>query len=205
MPTLTQYPAPMHRDPAESARDRLRLLAAEFSLGMLPSWDVPPIADRTLSAGVYSDAVFELASTVYPTSGDVGPLIDKALGELGIAAPARTEAIWLAARAYVQAILEPAPGADLHAGLGRLMELSQLVGTELPGISAADIGLPNANYAGSNIDAAALYGLADAYHYVAQDFDAEQATHVAREASRRAEIDERVIREAKRWLQRHPE
>lgn len=195
----------MGRDPVESGKARLRLLAADYALGMVSSWDVPSVADGVLQSGVYADALFELASVVHPTRSDIEPLLGRTLRELGVAAPSRTEAIWLAARSRVETIIAAGQGERLRNALMQLAKLSLTAGSDLPGQPCTDIGLPGATYAGSNIDAAALIGLDHAYDEVGDGFDASDAASVAREESRCAALDERTVHEANQWLVRHPE
>ena len=60
----------------------LRSWAARFALSTAQSWELPPVADRALSGGVFSPSLAELSMLQDPTWSDVDPLFRQALKEL---------------------------------------------------------------------------------------------------------------------------
>src|SRR5688572_12773850 len=86
-------------------RVTIRLHAAAYALRVLNSWDIPPMADRVLSAGLYSDALAQLASTTSPVMSEVGPLFERSLAELGLATPSMADAAWMLARRCMELLV----------------------------------------------------------------------------------------------------
>ncbi len=71
----------------------LNLAAAKYVLGLIPSWELPPIADAALNRGQYSDSLGELAYLRDPVMSDAGPLFEASLVELNIPLPPKDTAI----------------------------------------------------------------------------------------------------------------
>lgn len=103
----------MRRD----ARDELVLTAARYVFGEERAASLREAADRALKAGVYSDSLAQLATEFHAKSplSDAGPVFERALAELGLPLPSRTDAVWIALRHAVGRIArgEVAPLAGL--------------------------------------------------------------------------------------------
>jgi hypothetical protein len=70
----------------------LKLAAARHVLGALGAEELPLIADEAITRGVCSPALAELWLTREPTLRDSGPLLEKALREVGVPLPTKSEA-----------------------------------------------------------------------------------------------------------------
>jgi hypothetical protein len=104
--------------------DDLRLAAAWWVLGGLPSWELPPIADALLDRGVYSRATAELASTRYPSMSEAGPLFERLLQENEIGLPSIDDAVWTLLRHHISQIALRA--VPCRAGLQRVVDVYYL-------------------------------------------------------------------------------
>ena len=79
----------------------LRLAAARYVLGDLPSEELARIADALLTEGVYSQAIGELATTRHLVMADAGPLFEQTLRDLNVDTPSREEAVWVLLRYHI--------------------------------------------------------------------------------------------------------
>jgi len=164
----------------------LRIAAAQYVVGNLQSWDLPPIADKVLAAGHYSAALGELATSRDPTMADVGPLFEQALADFNIPRPSRDEAVGILLRYYVQRIASGAVTA--RQGLKPLMELYDL----------ADLHKQSREFAG---DAYGLQHLVGAY-WAYDDLDgrSNEVSYWGRYGAEAVEaLNEDVVRWATEW------
>jgi hypothetical protein len=168
----------------------LRSWAARFALSIAESWELPPVADRALSGGVFSPSLAELSMLQGPTMSDIEPLFRQALKELGLPLPSLAEAAWILTRECMERVVaEPGSPFELLDFLKRVYW-------------AADDVLPNGKYAGDGLDIAALYGLY--WSYTEPNENYYKGRVITDESERRAIIDELVRCEARGWLDRHP-
>jgi hypothetical protein len=98
----------------------LRLGAARYVLHVLPSDEIPGLADDALNAGVYTEALGRLYDMRFPSMWDAGPLFESALNELGIGVPNQDEAVLILLRHYIRSIIEGVLAPS--EGLGRIMK-----------------------------------------------------------------------------------
>ena len=94
----------------------LDIAAAKYALGVIQSWELPPVADAALNRGQYSDSLAELASLHDPVMSDAGPLFEAAIAELNMNLPAQDAAIRTIITHYIQLISNgcAAPYDGLH-------------------------------------------------------------------------------------------
>lgn len=177
---------------AKNASDELRLAAAMHFLGLIGSWDVPPVADRALHRGLYTDAVAALAYLANPTRWDVATLAETALVELGDAMPGEGDAAWYVANHVIRRIAESddPPFIDLQV----LQRLSYAVRGILPDVS----------YVGDNLDANELVGLYWKYTCPTENRHREENRYFEGEWERLGILDGMSRKAARDWLRRHP-
>ncbi|OAI38710.1 hypothetical protein AYO40_01770 [Planctomycetaceae bacterium SCGC AG-212-D15] len=84
----------------------LTIAAAKYALGILPSSEIPRIADDALNRGVYTDAFARLYDVRNPIMSDVGPVFELALKELAVDVPTQEYAFYVLLRPYIRAIIE---------------------------------------------------------------------------------------------------
>ena len=93
----------------------MQLAVAKWVLGLLSSEELPKIATYALDTGMDTPALRQLAGELRPVMADVGPIFNKALGELGSTLPSKPEAGLMVAREHAAEILEgtisPSEGA----------------------------------------------------------------------------------------------
>jgi len=77
-----------------------------WALGRLPSEQLPQVATDWLAEGFDSPSLRQLAGVGSPVMSEVGPLFEKVLAELEIAAPKKEAALMFLARHYAQQIIE---------------------------------------------------------------------------------------------------
>jgi hypothetical protein len=176
--------------PADSNLE-LQHTAAKFVLGLIQSWEIPPVADRALSNGEYSPALAELASIVTPIMSDVEPLFIKALAELGLRIPARVDAAWSIVRYCMRLIASNAE--SLRAALELIQETSY---------SMHDV-MPDNQYVGDNFDLGSLIGIY--WSYTAPNENFYEGRLITDESERQTILDSLARNEARAWLDRHPE
>jgi hypothetical protein len=82
------------------------LTLALWTLGRLPSEDLPAIATDWLAEGLDSRSLRELAGVASPVMSDAGPLFERAFCELSIVPPKKETALWFLARHHAQRIVE---------------------------------------------------------------------------------------------------
>src|SRR5438552_10283990 len=85
---------------------RLDIAVARWVLGLLSGKELPWVACAALEAGLDSPALRRLAGELRPTMGEAEPLFEKALGELHIDVPTKSEAGLIVAKAYAVRIVE---------------------------------------------------------------------------------------------------
>jgi hypothetical protein len=83
----------------------LATAAALHALKRLTPEQVLAVAHAALEAGVWADALGELAAWDSPYSADVYPIFDRALAQLGIPFPSPREALTTVARDYARRII----------------------------------------------------------------------------------------------------
>jgi hypothetical protein len=167
-----------------------QLVVARFVLGVIPSDELPPAADRALTNGVYSDALMQLAGSG-PERAEVAPLIRKTVTELGVPWPSKRDAAWLLTRSCVGRMISDFRPAEALALLRDVVE------------AARDV-LPNKDHVGDGLDVARLYGLFWSYTEPTENFYAEENRFITDEAERQHLLDRTVRVEAQRWLERNP-
>ena len=84
----------------------LRVAAARYALGLLPSEAIPQVADDALKRGLYTDALGRLYDLRDPVMSEAGPLFESALRELGVAVPSRDAAIFILLKHHTGSIIE---------------------------------------------------------------------------------------------------
>ena len=107
------------------------LVAAKWSLGLLPSDALPRLATDALEAGLDTPALRLVAGELHPTLDETGALFDEALDELGVDVPDRSRAALIVAKEYATQIADgtvsPYEGArqiwQLHVDIEGLLEL----------------------------------------------------------------------------------
>jgi hypothetical protein len=176
--------------PPANSRLELQLTAAKFVLGLVDSWDIPPVANRALSNGEYSPALAELAALGNPIMSDVAPLFITALAEMGLQALPRADSAWLIARHCTEIIASNAE--SLRAALFLLKETSYAV---------RDV-LPDKQYVGDNLDVASLIG--NYWSYMAPNENCYKGRVITDETKRQAILDSFARKDARGWLERHP-
>ena len=77
-----------------------------WALGRLPSEQLPEVATDWLAKGLDSPSLRQLAGVGSPVMSEVGPLFEKVLAELEVAAPNKEEALMFLDRHYAQQIVE---------------------------------------------------------------------------------------------------
>lgn len=172
-----------------SSLAELRLVGARLVLGRVHSWEIPPVADRALMNRVYSPALAELATLPHPIMADVAPLLRRAMEELGLALPSRTEAAWQVARSCIERLAAGEGPPDWI--VEELIWLADAV---------ADV-LPTRSSIGDGLDAAKLIGVF--WMYLGEDYGDPESHRAAIEARRPGLLDS-LAREARAWLERHP-
>ena len=98
----------------------LEIAAAKFALGIIQSWELPPIADAALNRGQYSDSLVELASLRGAIMSDAGPLFEASMAELKINAPSEDTAIQTVLTHYIQLIADET--SSPYDGLHKMMQ-----------------------------------------------------------------------------------
>lgn len=171
----------------------LRTVAALHALGVINSWEIPPVADALLSSGVYSDSIAELAAITDAKMSDVAPLLTRAMQECGLTQPTRVEAAWAAARwcMHLIASLPESPRTYVNLLLDELV------------IAALDV-LPHVEYWGDGLDAAHFVWIQDEYREPVDNYDTTDARAMADEAERISILDGHARQAARDWLSRHP-
>lgn len=168
----------------------LHIAAARYVLGSLPSWEFPRIANALLDAGVYSQAVGELATTPNPTMSDAGPVFERALVEMRIELPSKEEAVWMLLRHFVEQLASRRVTG--RKGLRAIIDVYNYV----------DPAEKSRDYVGESHDIQHLVGA-----YWSYDDLEERPTEVSfhgrygRDAVQA--LDEDVIRLAREWLEQH--
>jgi len=174
-----------------SSRDLdLRIAAARYVMGALPSWELPKIADGVLNLGIYSPAVGELATMRQPVMADAGPLFERALTELQTEMPSPEDAVWILLRHYIERI----GSGDLtpRAGLSLIHDL----------YIRADLDERSRKYVGDSHGIQQLLG----YFWGYDDLE-ERPTEVSFDGRYGADairaLDEEVVRIARDWVGEH--
>lgn len=168
--------------------DDLQIAAARYTLSLLKSWDLPPIADAALNRGIYSPALAQLAAVDDPRMSDVGPLFETALAEVSAGKPSVDGAVWTLLRHYIRQIAE----AEIPAreGLRRIMN-----DVYYP----ADLYTKSNACAGDSHDVNAFVGSFYEYDDFAGPCSEASFNGLYGEDAMRA-LDKDVIRLAKEWL-----
>lgn len=171
----------------------LRTIAALHVLGLINSWEIPPVADAMLSTGVYSDSLAEIAAITEPKMSDVSPLLTRAMQECGLTQPTRVDAAWTAARwcMHLIASLPESPRTCVNLLLDDLV------------IAALDV-LPHDEYWGDGLDAAHFVWIQDEYREPVHNYDTTDDGAMADEAERILILDAHARQAAREWLSRHP-
>ncbi|MGI8923750.1 MAG: hypothetical protein ACR2HJ_06875 [Fimbriimonadales bacterium] len=162
------------------------LQAASYALGLAHSWKLPPVADRVLNAGIYSAA---LAASNDPIMSNVGPLFERAVLDLGLTMPARTEAASILTR-YLAERLANSDG-QVAVDLESLHDLYDETCEDIP----------DHKYLGDGLDVAALMGIWASYDCPNENF---YEGRLVDEPERISILHRRAREESAAWLQRHP-
>jgi hypothetical protein len=181
----------MNADDPSKLRE-LRVVAAKYLLGLTESWEIPPIADRLLTNGVYSDALAELFGMKSPTMPTVGPLLEKAIAELHLVLPSKTEAAWYLADHCIRRIISGAE--EPYEPLLLLKDVTHAI---------RDV-LPNKSFVGDCLDVANLIGLFWSYSSPNENYYEAEQRFIYNEGERRAILDKKAREESRLWLVRHP-
>jgi hypothetical protein len=173
-----------------SLKVELKISAARYALGDLPSWEMPVLANAMLDGGMHSAAVVELATLRHATMADAGPLFERALAEVAIDLPSEQDAVWILLRHYLKRIATgEVRGKD---GLKPVMDLYDLAGLHEKTLE----------YAG---DSHGLHHLVGAYS--GYDDLYERPTEVSVEGLTGAAavdaLDKNVARLAREWSEQH--
>lgn len=81
-------------------------IVALWALGRLRSEQIPEIATDWLANGLDSPSLRRLAGVSAPVMSEVGPLFERALTELRVVTPQKSEALMRLARHYAQQIVD---------------------------------------------------------------------------------------------------
>jgi hypothetical protein len=84
----------------------LTLIASKWALGRIPSEVLQQIDADLLEAGRDTPSLRRLAGECRPTFGDIGPLFEQILDELGVAIPDKSHAGLVLAKAYAAQIMD---------------------------------------------------------------------------------------------------
>jgi hypothetical protein len=87
-------------------RPELDIAAAEYALGILPSAEIPALADSLLDCGIVTPSAAELVNMSDSAMSDLGPLFEQMLREVGVPLPATHDATLTVLRDRVQAIVD---------------------------------------------------------------------------------------------------
>ncbi|OWY71336.1 hypothetical protein B7486_12150 [cyanobacterium TDX16] len=177
---------------SEETLSEIRIAVARLVLSLIQSWEVPPIADRALSNGVYSAALAELATLSEPVMSDVRPLVHRAVRELGLELPSRADAAWQLARHCMERIV-----AD-PSGPRKAIELHKETS-----YTARDV-LPDDKHLGDGLDLGSLCGIYWSYDEPGENFYRAENRLITNEEERKALLDTLAKEEALAWLERHP-
>jgi hypothetical protein len=169
----------------------LKRLAANYALGLVHSWDLPPVADRALSSGVYSPSLAELAATTNPIMSEVGPLFERAMNELGHPVPPGDEAAWIVARAHVERVATAAE--PLREALWDLVRLRWATSMPVEGRRSVGNGLGIEPFMG-------IYWSLDELN---ENFYEPENRLIATEEERQAILDRDARKAAADWLRMH--
>jgi hypothetical protein len=82
----------------------IKAAAARYVVGAVTSDWLREIANTSLEAGLYSPCIAEIATADHPILSEVGPLFEKAVGEVGLAMPSRQQALWDVASFHLRRI-----------------------------------------------------------------------------------------------------
>lgn len=181
--------------PDINPRDLLELVAAKHALGLVHSWEIPPVADHALNNGLYSESLAELAifpEGSYPTKSEVEPLFAHALEELGIPVRSKAESAWYLADHCIRRIISE----QEHL----LIPLNLLVDVSL---ASQDV-LPDKEYVGAALDLGYLIGNYYSYSEPTENYHEPEKRLITDETERRRLLDGWVREESRSWLERHP-
>jgi hypothetical protein len=164
----------------------LRVAAARYVLGDLPSWEMPQFADRLAELDICSTAISDLATMREPIMSDAGPLFEQILRESAIDLPSVDESLEIVLRLYVSQIA------------------SRVIGPR-PGLrSIANIYYSANLYDRSRHDVGDSHGLEHllASFYLYDDTEECSLEDKNGPEAHRA-LDEDVVRQANDWLEAH--
>jgi hypothetical protein len=176
--------------PDANPRESVRVMVARHVLGVAHSWEFPPVADRALSDGLYSDALAEMAQVVNPTMSEVAPLMTRAMTELGLPTPSRSDAAWCVAEHCIRRIAF----AD-EEPLGPLSLLNDVSG------ASQDV-LPNTDCSGYGMDLERLIGIFWYYFEPPQNWYGLDGRRITNEGEWKALLDRMAREESRNWLAR---
>lgn len=171
----------------------LRVTAAKHVLGLLYSWEYPPIADTLLCLGVYSRSLAELAAITAPRMADVEPLFVASLKELEEPPLAAADAAWYLARHCIERIaLRGEPPFEPLCLL-----------TQVNGSSAKREVLPDREWIGEALDLGSLVGIYWSYGCPNENV-LPSGRVITDEDERQRYLDVAAREDAAAWLARHP-
>lgn len=157
----------------------LHMALARLELGLINSWDIPPIADRLLQEGHYSDVLAQIASTAHATRSDLAPLMQRLVAENGAKWPTTIDCMRLVIRESLESLCSGS--LDPESALWPLCKIQINVSSAIQ--KAGDDGL---------IPPVRELELA-CYEYDCIDERSPYLLH-------RAELDEQARAAARKWL-----
>ncbi len=164
----------------------LTVVAARYALGIIPSWELPAVADALLDRGCDSRAAIELAILRYPTMADAGPLLERVLEEEGVSRPSVEDAVLTVLRCELDRIARRV--VKPREGLERVMKL----------VDSQDFHGKARVYVG---DSHGLERLVGAYWSYDDLDEMSRGGMLEGHDEARKELDEDVVRRAQEWME----
>jgi hypothetical protein len=169
----------------------LTVAAARFVLGILPSEEIPRIADALLVGGSVFPSAVEVSGTRSAAMAEVGPSFVRLLQETGTAVPSRDEALRLLLRYHLTriALRAVSPQQGLQSVMDEVVNPGELHGQ-------------TRQFVGDSHDAAWFVGAYWDYRELSERPDEVSVDGLKGEAAVLA-LDEHVVGRAAEWLAAH--
>lgn len=164
----------------------LRVAAARYVLGDLPSWELPEFADRLLELNICSTAISDLSTMREPIMSEAGPLFEQILRESAIDLPSVDESLETVLRHYISQIA--ARVIEPRSGLRSIARIYY----------SANLYEESRHYVGDSHGLEHLLGS----FYVYDDIEECSLEGQGGPKAHRS-LDEDVVRQANDWLQAH--
>jgi hypothetical protein len=168
-----------------------RIAALHYALGKLSSPAIVDLCHAWLEQGIYTDALNEISCAVDPVLGEIGPLFEDAVGDLGVSMLSRVEA-----------------GRELVA-----VTVYRMVSGEAPLLEGANFlyndiylelyeELPDGEYVGSS------FGLQHVFSWLREIWDCRDGSMILAYNDRpreeaEAKFLEHLFEESQNWLRLH--